>query len=256
MDYPAEGQPYRARYCGCGPLPDMSGARAARPGWLGVAVTAIGIALAACVVLLVPDLRNAVSAAVSGDTDEVRREVKDLGVTGTVVVLALALIHAVVFYPAEILTTASGFAYGFWGGLALVMTCWMASAMLAYAIGHAAARPLLYRLAGEQRFERGVRLVHSGGVSLLLVLRLIPIVPFDLVCYACGAARVPLGRYFWTTLVGYLPITAVFVYLGSRLESLSPTDPLLLASALVLVLLIAATRWLRPKLAAADSEPT
>ena len=65
-----------------------------------------------------------------------------------------------------------------------------------------------------------------------------------------------MPRFLWTTAVGYIPITALFVYLGSRLESLSPTDPLLLASAVVLVLLIAATRWLRPKLAAADSEPT
>jgi uncharacterized membrane protein YdjX (TVP38/TMEM64 family) len=229
---------------------------AAGPGWLGVVATVVGIALMGAVVLAVPDLRHAVSAAIGGDTSELRREVKGLGATGVLIVLAMALIHAVVFYPAEILTTASGFAYGFWLGLPIVMAGWLASALVAYGIGHAAARPLLYRLAGEERFRRGERLVHSGGVSLLLVVRLIPLVPFDLVCYACGAARIPLGRYVWTTIVGYLPITAVFVYFGSRLESLSPSDPLLLASAVVLVALIATTRWLAPKLAAADSEPT
>ena len=56
-------------------------------------------------------------------------------------------------------------------------------------------------------------------------MRLVPIVPFSLFSYAAGSARVPAGRFAWTTAVGYLPITAVFAYLGSRLEELSPDDP-------------------------------
>jgi uncharacterized membrane protein YdjX (TVP38/TMEM64 family) len=49
----------------------------------------------------------------------------------------------------------------------------------------------------------------------------------------------------WTTAVGYIPITAVFVYLGSQLEELSPTDPLLWAGAAVLIALIFLTHRLR-----------
>ena len=73
-------------------------------------------------------------------------------------------------------------------------------------------------------------MIERGGVPLLLALRLIPIVPFSLVCYAAGAARVPLWRFIWTTLVGYLPITALAVYFGTRLEGLSLTDPLVLGT--------------------------
>ena len=220
----------------------------AGPGWLGVAVTAAGIAVAAAIVMLVPALRDAASAAISGDTSEVRRQVDELGAAGALIVLALALIHTVVFYPAEILDAAAGFAYGFWLALPLVMASWLISGLVGYAIGRHAARPLLYSLVGEERFERLERLVDRGGVSLLLMVRLVPIVPFSLFCYVAGAARVPIVRFLWTTALGYLPITAVFVYLGSRLESLSPTDPLLLISALVLIALFALTRWLTPRL--------
>jgi uncharacterized membrane protein YdjX (TVP38/TMEM64 family) len=142
----------------------------------------------------------------------------------------------------------TGFVYGFVPGVAIVMTAWMASAMLAYWIGAAAARPLLYRLAGRERFRRAESMIHDGGVTLLLMIRLIPIVPFSLLCMVCGAAGVPLGRYVWTTLVGYLPITIVFVYLGSRLDSLSATDPRLIAAALALIAMLALTRWLGPRL--------
>lgn len=226
------------------------------PGWAGVALTLVGIGLAAGLVAAVPDLHHAVSAAVHGDTTAIRNQIEDLGAGGALVVLAMALIHTVVFYPAEILNTAAGFAYGFWVALALVTVAWMASAVLGYVIGHAAARPLLYRLAGEERMLRGERLVQRGGVPLLIGIRLFPFMPFSVVCYACGAARVPFGRYMWTTLVGYLPITAVFVYFGSRLESLSATDPALIASLVVLLALLATARWLAPKLSASSKRQT
>ncbi len=68
-------------------------------------------------------------------------------------------------------------------------------------------------------------MIERGGATLLLAVRLIPIVPFSLVSYAAGAARVPVWRFVWTTAVGYLPITALAVYFGTRLEGLQPHRP-------------------------------
>ena len=55
----------------------------------------------------------------------------------------------------------------------------------------------------------------------------------------------PLGRLLWTTAVGYLPLTALFVYLGSRLEELSPTDPIIWLTAAVLIAFLLLGRRLR-----------
>ena len=150
----------------------------------------------------------------------------------------LALIHAFVFYPAEIIDAAAGFAYGFFPALALVMTGWLLSGLLCFAIGRSVARPLLDRWFGVERFERTEAAIERGGATLLIAVRLIPIVPFSLVCYAAGAARVPIWRFVWTTAVGYLPITALSVYFGTRLEGLSLTDPLVIGSAAALLALL------------------
>ena len=50
----------------------------------------------------------------------------------------------------------------------------------------------------------------------------------------------PPWRFAWTTAVGYLPITALSVYFGTRLEGLSLTDPLVLGSAAALLALLLA----------------
>lgn len=214
-----------------------------RPSLAAVAVTLGGIALLALLVLAIPELREAFEAAVRGDTAEVRSKVKDLGVAGPLLILGLALIHTVVFYPAEIVDAAAGFVYGFFPALALMMLGWLLSGLLCYAVGHSVARPLLDRWFGTARFERMEAAIERGGATLLLAVRLIPIVPFSLVSYAAGAARVPLWRYAWTTLVGYLPITALSVYFGTRLEGLSLTDPLVLGSAAALLALLFAGHW-------------
>ena len=210
---------------------------------LEIGITLAGVALMGAVVLAVPDLRDAATAAVRGDHEEVRREIDDLGAWGPVLILALALIHTVVFYPAEIVDAAAGFAYGFFPGLALTMTGWIVSGLLCFAIGRSVARPLLDRWLGEERFERIEAMIERGGATLMLAMRLIPILPFSVVSYAAGAARVPTWRFVWTTAVGYLPITALSVYFGTRLEGLSLTDPLVFGSAAALLLLLAAGHW-------------
>ena len=56
----------------------------------------------------------------------------------------------------------------------------------------------------------------------------------------------------WTSGVGYLPLTAVFAYLGSRLESLSLDDPLLWVGVAIVIGLLLLTRRLARSLGLGD----
>lgn len=211
--------------------------------WAEIGITLAGIAAMALVVVLVEPLRDSVSALIAGDHEEVRNQIDELGFWGPLLILALALLHSVVFYPAEIVDAAAGFAYGFFPALALMMFGWLLNGLVCWAIGQSVARPLFDRWFGEERFERVERAIERGGATLLIAMRLIPILPFSIVSYAAGAARVPLWRFVWTTMIGYLPITAISVYFGTRLEGLSLTDPLVLGSALALLALLGAGHW-------------
>ncbi len=228
--------------------------------WRELAVTGAGILALAILVLAVAPLREAASAAIQGDNAQVRHQIDRLGAAGPLLILVLTLLHAVVFYPAEIVDAAAGFAYGFFPALALMSVGWILSGLICWAVGRHVARPLLDRWLGEERFERVERAIERGGPSLLIAMRLIPILPFSIVSYAAGAARVPAWRFAWTTGLGYLPITAIAVYFGTRLEGLSLTDPLVLGSALALLALLGVGHWAarrqsRPAPAAASANP-
>ena len=216
--------------------------------WIPI-IASVGLALSiVALVLLVHPLRQAVTDALSGDTASLREDLRGFGFGGALLVLALAVSHAIIFYPAEILDAAVGFVYGFWVGLPLVMAGWMLNGLICHQIGRHAARPALVKMFGVERFARYEGVVERGGVTLLLACRMVPIVPFSLFSYVAGSARVPLGTFMWTTAVGYLPLTALFVYLGSKLEELSPNDPAIWIGAAGLIFFVLVTRKVLPML--------
>lgn len=216
------------------------------PSLLPVLVTLVGIVVIVGVIALIPPLREAAGHAIAGDTDALRSELE--GAAGVLTLLVLAMLHSIVFYPAEILDAAAGFVWGFWLGLLLVMIGWMLNAWLSWLIGRHAGHPLLYRLVGHDRFVALEAAIERGGVFLLLTMRLIPIVPFSLFTIVAGATRVPLWRLLWTTAIAYLPLTALFVYLGTQLEELSPTNPILIGGGIALVMIVYFAHRMRHRL--------
>jgi uncharacterized membrane protein YdjX (TVP38/TMEM64 family) len=196
-----------------------------------------GLVAAALIVLAITPLRVAVGHVLHGDVHALQAQLNGLGVGGALVLAAVILVHAVVWFPAEIVNATAGLAYGFALALPLVMVSWVLSGVLAYWLGAWAGRPLALRLAGEERVVAAERLIDRGGVPALLISRLVPLVPYSLVGYLAGAARVPLWRYAWTSFVGVFPITAAATYLGHSLNAFSASDPLLWVAIAIFVLL-------------------
>ncbi len=204
-------------------------------------LTFAALAAAALVIWTVEPLRTALSHVLHGDVDALQAQLRSLGAWGAFVVVALILAHAVIFFPAEIVNATAGLAFGFWIAFPIVMVSWVLSGLIAYWLGRIAGRPLAVRLAGEKRVATAEGLIDRSGAPALLLSRLVPFVPFSLVGYLAGAARVPLWRYTWTTFIGVMPITAAATYLGHALDNLSASDPLLWVAIGVMVLLTGLT---------------
>jgi uncharacterized membrane protein YdjX (TVP38/TMEM64 family) len=221
-------------------------------GWTQVIAAAAGTALLVALCLLVHPLREAIGHAASGDTTALREQLRGTGVAGVLLLYGLMLAHIVVLFPAEITNMVAGFTYGVPLGILICGTGWFLSGLGTYALGVIAGRPVIERLAGRGRVEGAERMMERGGWPFLLVVRLLPFVPFSLVGYLAGATRVPLLRFAWTTGVGALPLIALAVVLGSRLEHFSITDPLVWGSIAGFALLIGlghpvGRRWQRSR---------
>ena len=201
------------------------------------AAVALVVAVVALALFVAP-VHHALGHAAHGDTGALKAQLRGAGLGGVVLLYALMLAHVVLPFPAEVTNLVAGFTYGIPLAMAICLSGWVLSAMGTYAVGRFAGRPVVERLTGAARLRHAEELIERAGWPLLVAVRLLPIVPYSPVGYVAGATRVPFPRFLWTTAVGSIPLVAIMVALGSRLEHPSLTDPLIWALVTPFVLLV------------------
>jgi uncharacterized membrane protein YdjX (TVP38/TMEM64 family) len=141
--------------------------------------------------------------------------VNDLGWWGPAVYIAGYAVATVAFVPGSLLTLAAGAIFGVVKGTAIVFVAATLGASLAFlAARHTARSAIERRLAGNERFAAVDRAVAREGRKIVLLLRLSPIFPFNLLNYALGLTQVRFGDYL-IACIGMLPGTLLYVYYGA-----------------------------------------
>jgi uncharacterized membrane protein YdjX (TVP38/TMEM64 family) len=140
--------------------------------------------------------------------------VASLGALGPVVFIIGYIIAAIAFVPGSLLTLAAGAIFGISRGVAYVFVGATVGATLAFLLSRYVARSTVeQRLEGNQRFAAIDRAVAGEGLKIVMLLRLSPVFPFNLLNYALGLTQVRLRDYV-VACVGMLPGTLLYVYYG------------------------------------------
>jgi len=140
--------------------------------------------------------------------------VEGLGPWGPLAFVAGYALAVVAFVPGSLLTMASGALFGLAAGTACALGAATLGAALAFLVARHAARPwVARRVADHPRFDAIDRAVAREGRRIVLLLRLSPVFPFNLLNYALGLTRVRFVDYLVAS-VGMLPGTLLYVYYG------------------------------------------
>ena len=140
------------------------------------------------------------------------------GLVGAAAFGAVYVLAAVLLLPASLLTLGAGLAYGPLWGTALVSPVSVVAATLAFVLGRTVARGwIARRTAADPRFRAVDAAIGRHGLKIVLLLRLSPVFPFNVLNYALGLTGVRLRDYVLGSFVGMLPGTFLYVYLGSLL---------------------------------------
>ena len=147
--------------------------------------------------------------------------VDGLGPTGPVVFIAIYIVATVAFIPGSLLTLGSGVLFGVVFGSIYVFIGATIGATCAFLVGRYIARGSVeQQIEGNQKFQAIDRAVAREGLKIVLLTRLSPIFPFNLLNYAFGVTQVSLKDYFLGS-IGMLPGTIMYVYIGSLAGSLA-----------------------------------
>lgn len=155
-----------------------------------------------------------------------------LGVVGGLAFIGIYIIAAIAFLPGSILTLGAGVVFGVVLGSIYVFIGATLGAIAAFLVGRYLARGWISKkIEGNQKFAAIDGAVAHEGFKIVLLTRLSPVFPFNLLNYAFGVTGVGLRDYALGS-IGMIPGTIMYVYLGSLAGDLArigsegqPTNP-------------------------------
>jgi len=169
--------------------------------------------------------------------------VRSFGVWAPLVYLA-GYGQPIVPLPASIMTITGGLAFGpVWGSLAALTGATIRAStefLVARLLGRDAVAKLLKGKVASLDQKLG-----ENSFKAVLLIRLIPNLPFDVQNYGLGFSRVRFWPYVIASFIGILPGCFAFVYLGYSLTDPKQIWKLGLAIALIVGLLLATSAWKR-----------
>ena len=180
----------------------MSKARIFKIGLIVVALAAIVVLFR---VLPVAQWLNAFRAWVS-----------ELGFAGYVLYALVYAACVVLFIPASILTLGAGATFGVIKGTIVVVIGATLGATLAFIVARTVARKRVEAMAAkDKRFRALDRAISSEGAKIVLLVRLAVVFPFTYSNYVFGLTGLRVLPYALATLVGIIPGSIAFVYIGA-----------------------------------------
>ena len=183
---------------------------------LGVLLGLLGLLV---LVGLSAPVRESLWALVTNPSAEgVQRLLASTPVWLPLVIIGLMILHTLVPVPAEFLALAAGMTLGpLWG----FVTIWigaMLGAYLGFLLARAFGQPVLRLLVKPARLERSQRWLQQIDIPILLAVRLLPVLSFNLINFALGLTTISWWRFSWTTAVGIVPATVLMVTFGAHLS--------------------------------------
>lgn len=147
--------------------------------------------------------------------------INSLGAIGGIVFIGIYIIATLAFLPASILTLGAGIIFGvIWGSLYVFIGATL-GAVAAFLGGRYLAQGWVKdKIASYKKFAIIDKAVSKEGLKIVLLVRLSPLFPFNLLNYAFGITSVSFQDYLIGS-VGMIPGTIMYVYFGYLLGNIA-----------------------------------
>lgn len=174
--------------------------------------------------------------------DDLRNQIASYGHYAPLAYIILWVILPTFFFPVPVLALAGGVSFGLWSGTVYTVIGAMLNSSFMFLLARYLGGDMITDLLERKLSDRGKRLMQRmdrrEGLALLFVLRLVPIIPYNLINYASGLTPIRFRRYNLATLAGIIPGTLAFLNIGDKMGDWKSPEFLLSIGFLALLVLL------------------
>jgi uncharacterized membrane protein YdjX (TVP38/TMEM64 family) len=150
------------------------------------------------------------------DPGQIKLEIIACGIWGPLIYILLYAVGPSFLVPGAVMTIAGGLAFGtLWGSVYSLLGADF-GALVAFGAGRFLGRSFVSRIVGV-RFERLMGRIERYGFQIIFYLRLVPVIPYNALNLLAGASPIRFRDYFWASMIGMVPGTILFAFLGDAL---------------------------------------
>ncbi len=174
--------------------------------------------------LISKELVYVIKHIISGETDELKEYMDNLGYEGVLVLIFLqALQTLTTVLPGEPVQIIAGLAYGKWLGTAIGISGILLGGLVLFVLVKRFDKEIIRiftpkkRQAKEEELEAKLKTSNRSLIFVILILYFLPAIPYGFICIVAATLGMKIYNFIWVTAVGTLPSVLSCVVIGNQI---------------------------------------
>lgn len=151
----------------------------------------------------------------------IRDWVSGFGVMAPIAYIFVWAILPIFFFPVPVLALAGGLSFGLVDGTIYTLIGAMVNSSLMFLLANILAKDMVSKYLEDKLPDKWWDRFQSAdgkeGFLIVLICRLIPIMPYNVINYVAGLTKIRFSNYFLATLIGIFPGTVIFLNVGDKI---------------------------------------
>lgn len=178
------------------------------------------------------------------NSKDIQAYVSSFGKLAPLVYIIMFALVPLTLFPDSVLAIGGGLIFGLFKGYIYTLIGALIGASLSFYISRKLGRNFVKKLTKE-KLDGIESMINSKGFFVVLMLRLIPLFPFDIISYGAGLTSIKYKDFLLATIIGTIPGILVFTNIGAQSVNIGSNG--FYMSIMALILLVIASIFLKNK---------
>ncbi|CEN23301.1 TVP38/TMEM64 family protein [Paraclostridium sordellii] len=169
--------------------------------------------------------------------EDIQDYVSSFGRLAPLVYIIMFALVPLTLFPDSILAIGGGMVFGLFKGYIYTLIGALIGATISFYISRKLGRAFVKKLTKE-KLDNIEELINSKGFFIVLILRLVPLFPFDIISYGSGLTSIKYKDFLLATIIGTIPGILVFTNIGAQSVNIGSDSFYISIMGLILLVLL------------------
>lgn len=150
------------------------------------------------------------------DAETISKAIQRSGIWGPTILFVLFVLQVfIAFIPGQALMVASGYIYGFTGGILITWVSLVTGGQAAFWLARRHGRPFAEKWISSAVLNRWNQSTAGQGIGFFAVSLVLPFFPNDAMCYVAGLGKITSRRFLIANILGRGLASFIAVFVGA-----------------------------------------